>query len=406
MLIQTALIGFVLLFGLCFIVFGFSQLLLGIRTIVHDIRVWVDYWQSAGWETTRGTITRSVLTRNYYSRRIKTIKPAIAFSYSVDGQTYTSTQYMFRAWWHEGAQPRTQPPLGADVTVYYNPRNPRSATLDRGRPAVSPALCFQMLMLAYGPLFIWLGAYVAIGPLNDPPSFAADELPSIAQQSGGALVGLGSVSLLVAWCRRRHAERRCELLRRLESATPVRAADAVRNRAIAIFGRAESSEAGPIVSPLTGEPVFYYRARIDWGREPVERVGHHKFCVRDETGRVQVDTQFGTDRLATNRPKIDAKMQKWIDCVFADLMWKPDPCRVSEAHIAPGDSVLVVGELRRVRRGEFALCAVPDDSLSLIFAAAPLPEMLRRLNGSATRRRALIRCAAAALLVGIALLVA
>ena len=82
------------------------------------------------WPSTPGTITESRAITNYSRKG----QPWISYKYEVNGKKHTGYGITPGAEINDPAFARevlTRFPKGAEVTVYYNPKNPSSAVLDR-----------------------------------------------------------------------------------------------------------------------------------------------------------------------------------------------------------------------------------------------------------------------------------
>jgi hypothetical protein len=84
---------------------------------------------SASWPTTTGKITASEITKVMFRRQ-----PRITYSYSVNGAPFTSQRVSFAG----GFRPKevdpilARYPVGGEVTVAHDPKNPAEATLETG----------------------------------------------------------------------------------------------------------------------------------------------------------------------------------------------------------------------------------------------------------------------------------
>jgi hypothetical protein len=84
---------------------------------------------SVNWATTTGRITTADIKKVMFRRQ-----PQITYSYSVNGQPYTSQRVSFAG----GYKPKevdsilARYPAGGEVTVAHDPQNPAEATLETG----------------------------------------------------------------------------------------------------------------------------------------------------------------------------------------------------------------------------------------------------------------------------------
>ncbi len=84
--------------------------------------------------------------------------PVVHYSYQVNGQLYESTQVTYGPEFQQKGieSPLVRYPSGAQVKVFYNPRNPAYAVLERRVPILE-VLCFLLGLLDLlicGP-FLW-----------------------------------------------------------------------------------------------------------------------------------------------------------------------------------------------------------------------------------------------------------
>jgi hypothetical protein len=84
---------------------------------------------SVNWPTTTGRITGSDIKKVMFRRQ-----PLITYSYSVNGAPFTSQRVSFAG----GYKPKevdpvlNRYPVGSEVTIAHDPRNPAEATLETG----------------------------------------------------------------------------------------------------------------------------------------------------------------------------------------------------------------------------------------------------------------------------------
>ena len=117
---------------------------------------------SQGWPTTEGKIisNRTVAHRfKKYDGTFYTIFDVyIRYQYKVNGASYSSLSINLidtPSYPHSYA---SRYPLGKDVMVYYNPKNPSDAVLEPGFVSISQAFdVFSYLLFGAGIYFIYLG---------------------------------------------------------------------------------------------------------------------------------------------------------------------------------------------------------------------------------------------------------
>ena len=83
---------------------------------------------------------------------------------------------------------------------------------------------------------------------------------------------------------------------------------------VAVFGRAEQGDAEITKSPVTRQAALYCRVRVIAGRQSLfEDVSHGDFRVRDDSGRLLVLTEGGTDAVLPSVVPNDAAVRQWVD---------------------------------------------------------------------------------------------
>jgi hypothetical protein len=118
--------------GFVFLVWGISQL-------------WTSH-KSKNWAHTQGIVYQSEWVENHLNHGEGTAK--IVYRYSVDGQNYEGANIL--PWPNEYLTPDEQAklrqyPVGANVTVFYDPADPQNCSLEIG---VITNLTYMMLGLA------------------------------------------------------------------------------------------------------------------------------------------------------------------------------------------------------------------------------------------------------------------
>lgn len=122
--------------------------------------------QSRSWPNAPGTITVSKVVEFHDTEEGTTYSPYVAYSYSVRGRAFQGTRVAFGA----GASSASSSgpgreiaryPVGAQVRVYYDPRYPESAVLQRTVPNVFPhvltgvamVIVFAYLLVSHQSIF-------------------------------------------------------------------------------------------------------------------------------------------------------------------------------------------------------------------------------------------------------------
>jgi hypothetical protein len=138
---------------------GAAFLLLGIA--ISDIPTMIE---SAQWPTTEGTIVKSRLVgtsvRGWDGDYFTETNAHIQYQYRVNGISYSSSavnsiKSPFPLY---SSSYVSRYPLGEDVIVYYNPKNPSEAVLEPGVLDIFKAFdIFSYLLFGAGIYYIYLG---------------------------------------------------------------------------------------------------------------------------------------------------------------------------------------------------------------------------------------------------------
>ncbi|MFZ5809510.1 MAG: DUF3592 domain-containing protein [Chloroflexota bacterium] len=158
------------------------------------------------WQTTSGKIIRSeirtVRKRDLDERETVRSAPAITYEYSVDGKRYQGERISLAEIIPESDLEATlaRYPLGAQVTVYYNPADPRQAVLERTLPPdFGKGLAGVFAFLGGGALLVLL-------TLAKVPDLLAPHLPNPENALFVTLsAGLGLFLLLFGILQQRQA---------------------------------------------------------------------------------------------------------------------------------------------------------------------------------------------------------
>lgn len=139
-------------------VVGIGMVGIGALTAYGALRMRVKTAQAHTWPTVPGTILSSELeadTGYHDGKRIQTYGAAIRYAYGVGGKTYESEQIQLG-----GSSETSRPgeferivaryPEGKRVTVYYDPDDPATATLEPG----ALGGIFNMAMVAGGAVLV------------------------------------------------------------------------------------------------------------------------------------------------------------------------------------------------------------------------------------------------------------
>ena len=121
-------------------VVGSGAIAIGVLAGYGTVRMWRKVGQSHKWPTVPGEIVSSELeseTEQHHHKPITTYAAAIRYAYEIEGKAYESDQIQLGGT-SETSQPREfermveRYPKGKRVTVYYDPDDPATATLEPG----------------------------------------------------------------------------------------------------------------------------------------------------------------------------------------------------------------------------------------------------------------------------------
>lgn len=112
-------------------------------------------WASRKWPSTKGTIISRRLNVGTQTEGNPTYHADIRYEYHVDGRRHESGKISYKAYGSTNPKGAVdtleQHKTGAEVTVYYNPRNPKVAVLYPGiGPICFVMLPFSLLILGFG----------------------------------------------------------------------------------------------------------------------------------------------------------------------------------------------------------------------------------------------------------------
>ncbi|MBF0235667.1 MAG: DUF3592 domain-containing protein [Desulfamplus sp.] len=134
-----------------------SAFLLGMAFIYAGSKeIWL-FCSSQNWSHTTGIISSSYVETSQSNRGTISHTPSISYQYEVEGSIYSNEQIYFGGSFGQRSFADVEPlvlqfPEGKQVTVYYNPNDPKESVLNRDY--FDYWSCFIMLLL--GGLFITL----------------------------------------------------------------------------------------------------------------------------------------------------------------------------------------------------------------------------------------------------------
>ena len=101
------------------------------------------------WPTVTGKITASKVKRQHDSENGPVDYPHVSYTYEVNGKTHRSSNIM--AGGELGGMnvesTLARYPQGSQVTVYYDPQNPKDAVLEPGNKTVSKGLWLMLVLM-------------------------------------------------------------------------------------------------------------------------------------------------------------------------------------------------------------------------------------------------------------------
>jgi hypothetical protein len=101
------------------------------------------------WPTVTGKITASKVKRQHDSENGPVEYPHISYTYEVNGKKHHSSNIM--AGGELGGvnveSTLARYPLGSQVTVYYDPQNPKDAVLEAGNRTISKGLWLMLVLM-------------------------------------------------------------------------------------------------------------------------------------------------------------------------------------------------------------------------------------------------------------------
>lgn len=107
-------------------IFSFAVLLMGAVLIIFGMVSQYQQRQVKAWVETKGNITHSDFVDDSEGGRL-----TIEYEYSVAGMRFQSTRLAPAFMLYNAREMANKYPVGAAVTVYYNPDNPKEAVLER-----------------------------------------------------------------------------------------------------------------------------------------------------------------------------------------------------------------------------------------------------------------------------------
>lgn len=124
---------------------------------------------SQNWPSTRGQVTKAHVQQSYHTDsdgdRHYFYSPVVEYTYEVGGQVYTGRTIRFGFNPSFGSEAKAQAalasyPVGAQVTVYYNPDNPAEAVLERKASATNTGMILGIIFIAVSvclacPFLLW-----------------------------------------------------------------------------------------------------------------------------------------------------------------------------------------------------------------------------------------------------------
>ncbi|MFN3386480.1 MAG: DUF3592 domain-containing protein [Candidatus Thermochlorobacter sp.] len=135
--------------NIAFRIFSFAVLLMGAALIIFGIVSQYQQRQAQTWAETTGNITHSNFVDDSEGGRL-----TIEYEYSVAGRRFQSAQLAPTFMLYNAREMANKYPVGAAVTVYYNPDNPEEAVLERQSavawgPLLMGAVCIGIAAILF-----------------------------------------------------------------------------------------------------------------------------------------------------------------------------------------------------------------------------------------------------------------
>ncbi|MFG0292825.1 MAG: DUF3592 domain-containing protein [Phycisphaerales bacterium JB050] len=136
------------------VVIGGCLLFLGLFTIVSTIAWNFEHFRTAFWPTTTGVVQSSEVRRSRSYR----IEANVRVEYAVDGVTYSTTRIKLEPTYYRdiryAIEDTDRYPVGAAVTVSYDPKKPQFGILEPGYELMSNwfflcGLCLSILGIGF-----------------------------------------------------------------------------------------------------------------------------------------------------------------------------------------------------------------------------------------------------------------
>ncbi len=188
-------------------IIGYMFILVGLAVSIYGlIQIW-NAWGSISWIAAEGEVTESTIKSTRDSDGTH-FSPAIRYAYRVDGRDFVGTRVFLGDAYSETDTTYANKyvaryPAGAKVTVYYNPREPSSAVLQRG--AFKKTYLFLTFGIGFASFAAWFCVQVWMSTHPDPNGASVVSKPGATKKSSFPLVfGIGIVSIavwffLMAW---------------------------------------------------------------------------------------------------------------------------------------------------------------------------------------------------------------
>lgn len=393
MLIEAALVSIVVLLGAAMAALGLACAVMAVRTVTTDVARWRESRRSRTWHAVEGRIERAVVTRQGHGRRT-TWGARVRYSFQVGGASRSGSRLRFATslgqydWDADRARADVAKHApGTAVTVFFDPEAPDRAVLERNRIGLASGLALAALLLLAAFVLGGAGVHVLLGPFQEPPDFAPEELPSLAAQTGGFLFLLALVFAVVGATAARRARAQREL-RLLVDGARESGGGSGGGKGVAVFGRAEAAGAIPLSAPPHGLPALAWRVRaVAAGVVVLEDQGGSDFTISSEHGPVRVRGGDARCELPRTRTLDDEAARDWVDEAWVGRdVPAPGTFFVESAILAPGDPVLAVGRLRVHGDGRATMSGDGDDA-PLLLAAGPLAVLRQRLAAAGRRAR-------------------
>lgn len=132
-------------------IFGLIVLLLGVVLTISGILSQQKQHQVKGWAKAKGTITHAYFADDSEGGRLE-----ITYEYAVEGKLFSSSRLAPSLMLYKASDMARKYPPGAEITVYYNPKNPKEAVLEPKSPVTGILIVMGIVCMGIAALLLFL----------------------------------------------------------------------------------------------------------------------------------------------------------------------------------------------------------------------------------------------------------